>query len=399
MRLPDPSAGGCRRPVTRSTLLTVLLLTGGLACDRHLDVFELDAGSSGGSGSDAGGSAPDAGNNGVAVVPTDILFIVDDSCSMQNKQENLAFNFGSFVSQVLGAGEYRMGIVSTALDDQSMERAGNQHFTYSPNYPYQLIDFDFAECRETNVAHGCFRGDVIDSTVMDRQTQIETFAESVRVGTCGSGEERGLDAMLNALDQMLPGGCNAGFLRQEANLLIVIVSDEDDDSEMPVEHYADALAAYKPYGQIRVATIAGMDGGQPSSCGIGIGGACGSVCDNMPPPGSEQPCTGNAGCPDGEYCDHEQSVCRNEALAYWTAQTCASCAFYAAPDCCSALPGNRYVAFARAVEQRVHAARPEFPISDCIGLGSRVACLADTICQASFGDTLARIARELVVVP
>lgn len=400
MRLPVPEYLGCLFNMKKAALLFAICL----ACNQHLDVFQLDGGFPDAGSVDAGSvvsdlGAPDAGNTGVVVVPTDIIFIVDDSGSMADEQQNLADNFASFVDQTLGAGEYRMGILSADMDNNFQQR-GYTVFSYASDYPNHLIDFDLSTgCFETNIPVGCFRGPIIDSAVMDRATQLSTFRDNINVGTCGGGSERGLDALIEALNQTQTGGCNEGFLRPQANLLLVFVSDEDDTSSQQIDSYVNALSQYKPFGQIRVATVVGSIGGAPSACRTDLGASCGSLCQDTLPPGSGISCSiTNNSCPAGEYCDRDTSMCTNDALRYWDSN-CASCSFYNAPDCCAASPGTRYIEFARAVEAEVSAARPEFPQAMCRGLGSRVSCLADTICQENFGDTLARIAREIVLKP
>jgi hypothetical protein len=364
-----------------------------LACNGHLDVFQLDAGN----GSDAGTEDPDSGY-GVAIVPADILFVVDNSGSMADEQENLAINFQSFVDQTAGWADYRIGVVTTDLSAPDGERGGYTTFTFSASYPHILTDFDYSACAPTGIDHGCFRGPdpalrAIDGQ-LTREEQIDAFADNIRVGTCGVGVEGGLEAMLEALRNTGPGGCNQGFLRAHANLVLIIVSDEDDSGARPIQDIVFELGQLKPFHQVRVATVVGSIGGEPASCGPGSGDACGSVCDAMPPPGSLVSCMRDSDCPSSEFC--AENACNNGDLRYWS--YCSSCSFYDAPDCCSALPASRYVEFARAVEQRVHDVRPEFPIADCQSLGTRAACLTESICQASFGDTLARIARELVLV-
>jgi hypothetical protein len=231
---------------------------------------------------------------------------------------------------------------------------------------------------------------------MDRTSQIQAFRDNAQVGTCGSGQEQAFDALLHALEEMGPGGCNEGFLRAEANLVIIFVSDEEDDSAMPVAEYVAAIGQHKPWGQIRVAAIVGAANGQASRCSIGEGPACGSLCQAPPPSGSHAMCTIQApACPGDEYCDGSLQQCENPDLRYW--QFCDWCSYYNAADCCAALPGSRYVELARAVEAEVTAAREDIPVKNCVGLGTRVACLVDTICQDSFGDTMARIARELML--
>jgi hypothetical protein len=384
----------CRNRTMRS--LALLALATCLACNDHLDVFQLDSGIDDGNGQDSG--PPDSGIH-VAVVPADILFVVDNSGSMADEQENLALNFARFVDQTIGAADYQIGVVTTDLSSQNGERGGYQNFVFDSAYPNILTNFSGSDCQDLGIAHGCFRGPdpqkrIITSS-LSREEQIATFGGNVRVGSCGSGTEKGLGAILAALGYTGPGQCNEGFLRPYANLVIVIVSDEEEADQTPIENIVNALGDYKPFEKIRVATIVGSIGGEPSQCRIGGGAECGSLCDNPPPMGSHAACTRNQDCPiAGEIC--VANLCENPELQYFG--SCQSCSFYNTPDCCSAVAGARYVEFARAVEQRVHAVREEFPIANCQSLGTRVACLTDTICQESFGDTMARIALELVLV-
>ena len=51
----------------------------------------------------------------MAPTPTDILFVVDNSGSMADEQENLAQNFDQFIQQIAGAGDYRIAVVTTDL--------------------------------------------------------------------------------------------------------------------------------------------------------------------------------------------------------------------------------------------------------------------------------------------
>jgi hypothetical protein len=380
------------------------------ACDGDLDQFTigLDA-----STSDASSGAPDGGSpldSGIAFrfAPVDILFVVDDSGSMAEEQRKLAENFHSFAEQVIGLVDYRIAIVTTDMDSPDGERAGLVSIEHSSSAPYAIRGgLNLSACTTIGVEHGCFRGDalarpIIDSRQMDRETQIATFAQNVRVGTCGAGTEKGLAAMIRALEQTAPGGCNEGFLRPEANLLVIFVTDEEDDSPNSVNEYADAIEMFKPWFHVRMAVIGGAVGGEPSRCGPGGTAECGSICQSAPPPSSMTSCVPFAGavCPEHEFCQPEMAgnggVCTNLDARFW--QYCYWCSYYNAPDCCSALPSRRYVELAREVERRVAAVRSEFTVRNCQGLGTRVSCLIDPICQDNFGDTLARIARELVLV-
>ncbi len=93
----------------------------------------------------------------------------------------------------------------------------------------------------------------------------EVFAELVAQGITGSGLEQGLEAArLATTDEMLAGH-NAGLIREEANLTILIVSDEEDSSPDPVDDYLSGFAdlkgdaAYRDHSIMSVSGVVGSD--------------------------------------------------------------------------------------------------------------------------------------------
>ncbi len=139
----------------------------------------------------------------------DVLFVIDDSCSMASHQATLASSFPSFANAILGGGaDVHIGSTTTSVDAQGF-CAGRQ------------------AQRGQLVASG---GDLwIDNDTPDPNT---AFQQLVMVGTDGSGCERGLTAARVALDDTLVPG-NAGFVRDDADLHVVVLSDEEDQSGDP----------------------------------------------------------------------------------------------------------------------------------------------------------------------
>ncbi|HJN74368.1 MAG TPA: lamin tail domain-containing protein [Myxococcota bacterium] len=90
-------------------------------------------------------------------------------------------------------------------------------------------------------------------TVIDANTDnaSEIFAEMVAQGISGSGIEMGLEGARMAFTPELLETTNAGFLREEANLSFIFVSDEDDDSPYPVDDYLTFYAGLKGEGAFR----------------------------------------------------------------------------------------------------------------------------------------------------
>jgi hypothetical protein len=142
----------------------------------------------------------------------DILFVVDDSFSMTEEQEALAAGFQSFISAIDEAGsDFHIGVVSTSADADD------------PN-----------------------RGLLIGTPpVLTRADDyVNLFQQRVRVGTAGSDHEKGLEAAAVALSPEYLVLHNTGFVRPEANLLVVLVSDEDDCSD---DGAMDGMAAEACY--------------------------------------------------------------------------------------------------------------------------------------------------------
>ena len=102
----------------------------------------------------------------------------------------------------------------------------------------------------------------------------EIFAEMVAQGTSGSGLEQGLEAVKLATSPDMLAGTNAGLVREDANLTILIVSDEEDSSPDPVDDYLSAFAelkgdaAYRDHSIMNVSGVIGADppafDGEPS---------------------------------------------------------------------------------------------------------------------------------------
>jgi hypothetical protein len=139
---------------------------------------------------------------------TDILFTIDNSCSMADEQMALAMNFNSFISYATQANvDYRIAVTTT--DD--FASTGQGQFTGQGGGPLVL------ERSMSNVG--------------------ALFAARVNVGTSGNGYERPLSTTLKALTAPLISTTNANFLRDDANLAIIIVTDAPDQSTEPIDYY------------------------------------------------------------------------------------------------------------------------------------------------------------------
>lgn len=140
----------------------------------------------------------------------DILFVVDDSHSMAAEQDNLAEGFADFIEQIEATGTvFQIAVITTSFDYDNPDR-------------------------------GKFVGPIITP----EDDYINVFRDQVHVGTTGADKEKGLEAAAYALSPTMTTGANAGFLREEAFLMIVFVSDENDCSDEGALEGMNAEACY-----------------------------------------------------------------------------------------------------------------------------------------------------------
>ncbi len=148
----------------------------------------------------------------VTIPSVDILFVVDNSCSMEEEQAALATNFPTFLGWFLGSGlDYHVGVVSTDMND--------------PLHAGRLRDIAGSRW--------------VDDTTTDPEGVFDTM---VQMGVDGHWLEKGRSAAYNAVE-VLRDDANSGFIRDGAGLHITVVSDEDDNSgDSPVSR--DEFVAY-----------------------------------------------------------------------------------------------------------------------------------------------------------
>ncbi len=72
----------------------------------------------------------------------------------------------------------------------------------------------------------------------------QKFADKVNVGTNG-GTETGFEGAMQALTPPNITGENAGFLRYDANLAIVVVSDAGDQGGQPYSYYPEPVPQHQ----------------------------------------------------------------------------------------------------------------------------------------------------------
>ena len=100
------------------------------------------------------------------------------------------------------------------------------------------------------------------------------FSTLVNVGTDGSGTETGLSTATMALTPPRIANENAGFLRVDANLAIVVISDAGDQSAQPVSYYQNRLINVKGFNRLSMFTFSNIGPylpGAPAGCSYDSG--------------------------------------------------------------------------------------------------------------------------------
>jgi len=189
----------------------------------------------------------------------DILWVIDNSSSMLAEQQKLADNFDAFLLYYRSSGlEWQIGVVSTDMQNpaESGRLQGAAGFRWS------------------------------DPFVPD---PVGVFRQMALLGREGSAREQGLAAARAALSEPLISTANAGFLRSDALLSIIFVTDENDFSEgFTSNQFLQFLATLKPDPEmIDVSGILGLDTtctDRASTAYISVieatGGAAFSICEN-----------------------------------------------------------------------------------------------------------------------
>jgi hypothetical protein len=156
----------------------------------------------------------------------DIIFVVDDSGSMAEEQQNLAVNFPKFVAKIdtfkTKSGsklDWRIAVTTTA-----------RNVKYKVTVPLigQVSMNEKGDDGAFRMKSECgSKKRWIEKADPNASTQFQCLAKA---GTGGSSLEMPLYATQLAVVDRIADGTNAGFLRPDALLAVVILTDEDDCS-------------------------------------------------------------------------------------------------------------------------------------------------------------------------
>ncbi|HLT36478.1 MAG TPA: hypothetical protein VK034_09330, partial [Enhygromyxa sp.] len=216
----------------------------------------------------------------------DFLFVIDNSVSMGDNQQNLVTSFPGFIQKiqetVADVDSYHIMVVKTDeyWNDCQIECAF---------FPFLCQFGDINACNGApSVCDDTLGAGVnfpIGEDASNQYCQLtggqrfitpqepfdllpSKFNCIAKVGTDGDGSERPMASLTEAISPALngPGGCNSGFLRDDAVLVITIITDEEDAASAgtPDGWYQNVIAQKgDPAGVVVLGLINDTDAGNP----------------------------------------------------------------------------------------------------------------------------------------
>jgi hypothetical protein len=171
----------------------------------------------------------------------DVLFLIDNSASMVGEQRQLGESFALLADRLEDSFglDYHIGVITTGMESMGCPPCGGPVMMSCMNETGETGRF------QDRIGHNqgtidepdySFRTDPACGRVISASNKNCIYDSSqdegiALVGVNGCGYERGLAAIRIALGSLEPT-YNAGFLRDEAVLMVVVVSDEDDCGEV-----------------------------------------------------------------------------------------------------------------------------------------------------------------------
>ena len=179
------------------------------------------------SGEPTTGADPSDGTSEVGCKKVDLLFVIDDSISMDDEQANLIAAFPAFIdamtAELADTEGYNIGVVTSDAYEGDP--------TCPPLQRGTLVTQTGGD-QSSNQVCGPYSSGARYMTDQEDDLAMR-FACAAQVGTGGDPDERPVESLLAAVSPQMtgPGGCNDGFLREDALLVVVFITDEEDDHE------------------------------------------------------------------------------------------------------------------------------------------------------------------------
>lgn len=196
----------------------------------------------------------------------DVLWVVDDSGSMSEEQAALGANFPAFFSQTsINNVDYHIAVTTTLVSSQGC----------IPDITNPTATCAVEPDEEAGLYTACPGNDrFITRTTSNPATQFACNVsvadrDNVRPSRSASDSmEAGLQAAKLFLSppNIDDPAKNGGFLRDDAKLYVIVVSDEEDQSQGPTDLYVDFFQNLKGFRNRSLVSLSSIAGGVPTAC-------------------------------------------------------------------------------------------------------------------------------------
>lgn len=259
------------------TSLLILSTSAALGCDSDVDLGDTPGDTEGGSGStsdttdtpgtsttpgetdgtDSNGSTDPSGTTATPpegeVEGIDVLFIVDNSASMGPAQSRLQDSASAMVTALDATGlDYRIGVTTTDngnywCNGSGIGEAAEGHLIAPSSCRTRPDDFSFSGTETDVFDEACAQRCALEelslqpgaspwlaSDTLAETSMADAIACSLPMGISGCGFEQPLEAMHLATKwSESPDSAESGFMRPNAHLVVIFVTDEVDCSLNP----------------------------------------------------------------------------------------------------------------------------------------------------------------------
>ncbi len=196
----------------------------------------------------------------------DVLFIIDDSSSMCDWQSVLIKNYPDFISHASLGNDYHIGIIDVnVLDEQIMGKLNLGDPAKKPRYitpgPQasqqfgQLADIGCAGCPDYTTCTAEQNSSAQESGLAAAMAALTAPLTTDTHKPCTADADCTGDPTLCGDPKQCPyycidgtcGGWNKGFLRDDAQLEFILLSDEEDQSSQALAFYIDFMKNIKGF--------------------------------------------------------------------------------------------------------------------------------------------------------
>jgi hypothetical protein len=231
---------------------TTSAVTGSESSDGSADSVDPGTDGSGSTGAESGEDDTEDLPS-VPCTSLDVVFVVDDSDTMAEEQMRLQAAAAAWIDQLNAqiptvVDDVRIGVITTEDSGFVQADGAGTACAFASAAPWMTLGPSLA-------------------------TELPC---ALAQGVAGDPDERPMDMLQAALsdEALSPGGMHDGFLRDEGLLVVVLLTDEEDDLEQPTQwgsagdppDWVDAIAAKKGgYAQnVVVVSLVGHD--KPNAC-------------------------------------------------------------------------------------------------------------------------------------